>query len=271
MVTRIITSIVCIPILILVVVYGNIFLKIALMLVSLIGIYEFYRAVNKNTNKDIKRINDIGYLFTIIYYVILLKFSLYSYFIFTSIFILVLMISMLLHSDKYNIKDVAITFMGFYYVCFLLSHIILVREQPNGFIFVWLIFITAWGSDTGAYFTGKAIGRTKLVPKLSPNKTVEGAIGGVVLSAILCIIYGLCMDKLFNTNLQNLFIGLIVIGVVGSIVGQLGDLTASAIKRYTGIKDYGNLIPGHGGILDRFDSILFTAPLVYYLTILLGY
>lgn len=263
---RIISAVIGIPILIAIISYGGLPLQIALAIFSLVGVFEFYRAVNK----DIKKINVIGYVFTIIFSFVLLKFNLYSYFIFTSLFILALLTSMITHHDKYNIKDVAITFIGFYYVCFLLSHVLLVREQIQGSVYVWLIFITAWGSDTGAYFTGKAIGKRKLAPKLSPNKTIEGSIGGIILSAVLCIVYGLCMETLFSIKIDNVMFRFAIIGVIGSIVGQLGDLTASAIKRYTGIKDYGNLIPGHGGVLDRFDSILFTAPLVYCLIILMG-
>lgn len=267
MAKRIITSIIGIPLLIAIIVYGKMPLKIALIVVSLIGVYEFYKAVNPN--KEIKAINDIGYLFTIIFPFILSNFNLYSYLFFTTAFIICLFISMLLHHQKYNINDVAITFIGFYYVCFLLSHVIMVRQSEYGFIFVWLIFITAWGSDTGAYFTGSVIGKHKLTPTLSPHKTIEGAVGGVALSIILCILYGFCIINLMKVNISIL--SFILIGTVGSILGQLGDLAASAIKRYTGIKDYGNLFPGHGGVLDRFDSILFTAPLVYYLMVLLKY
>lgn len=262
---RIITSVIGIPLLIAIIAFGGIPLKIALIGVSLIGVYEFYRAVN--LNKEIKAINDLGYLFVIVFSFILSNFSFQSYLLFTTAFIMSLFISMLLNHQKYNINDVAITYIGFYYVCFLLSHIVMLRQISGGFIFVWLIFITAWGSDTGAYFTGSAIGKHKLAPKLSPHKTIEGAIGGVVLSTVLCIIYGFCIMKLTNTDISILNFALI--GIAGSIVGQLGDLGASAIKRYTGIKDYGNLFPGHGGVLDRFDSILFTAPLVYYLVVLL--
>lgn len=265
MTTRIISSVVGIPILIAIIAYGGLPLKIALIIFSLIGLFEFYRAINK----DIEKINCIGYVFAFIFVFGLLKFNLNSYFIFTSLFILALLTSMIIHNEKYTIFDVSITFIGFYYVCFLLSHVLLVRNQQYGSVYVWLIFITAWGSDTGAYFTGKAIGKRKLAPKLSPNKTIEGSMGGILLSTILCIIYGLCMEKIFAIKFN--IIGFAIIGIVGSILGQLGDLTASAIKRYTGIKDYGNLIPGHGGVLDRFDSILFTAPLVYYLVILIDY
>ncbi|HSH36827.1 phosphatidate cytidylyltransferase, partial [Schnuerera sp.] len=119
------------------------------------------------------------------------------------------------------------------------------------------IFIIAWGTDTFAYLTGSLFGKNKLCPKLSPKKTVEGSIGGIIGSIILTLIfvkyYGLFpIWKFF------------LLAFLGSIIAQLGDLNASKIKRVTGIKDYGFIMPGHGGILDRFDSILFTAPFVYY-------
>ncbi len=268
MLKRIISAVLGIPLLIVLVFFGGISLKIATAIFSVIGLYEFYKAVN--INNEIKKINNIGYIFGLIFPFIILKLSINSYFIFSSLFILILLLSMIKNYEKHNIRDVTITFFGFYYVCFLLTHILLIRQQTNGLIIVWLIFITAWGSDTGAYFTGKFLGKHKLAPKLSPNKTIEGSLGGILLSTILCIIYGLVINKMFSIDIENLALKFSIIGIIGSIMGQLGDLTASAIKRYTGIKDYGNLMPGHGGVLDRFDSILFTAPLVYYLIMFMG-
>ena len=119
------------------------------------------------------------------------------------------------------------------------------------------MFLAAFGTDIMAYFTGMALGRHKLCPHLSPKKSVEGAIGGVLGSMLFCGLFGYFVA-------DGLLTECVTIGLIGSIAAQLGDLSASAFKRQMGIKDYGNLIPGHGGILDRFDSVLFTAPLVYY-------
>ncbi|MDR2163229.1 MAG: phosphatidate cytidylyltransferase [Clostridiales Family XIII bacterium] len=121
---------------------------------------------------------------------------------------------------------------------------------------VWLVIFSAFATDIFAYFTGRAIGRRKLAPVLSPRKTVEGSIGGVAGSVIVCGLFG-------HFAMPEFFAHCIVIGVLGGVVSQLGDITASAIKRKLGIKDYGNLIPGHGGLLDRIDSLIFTAPLVF--------
>jgi len=139
----------------------------------------------------------------------------------------------------------------------LLDHIILTLNDFNyGSTYVWLIFVISFATDTFAYFTGYLFGKNKLIPKISPKKTIEGSIGGILGSTISCILFA------YIFKLQIL--PLVVIGSLGSIVAQFGDLFASSIKRYVGIKDYGKLIPGHGGILDRFDSVILVAPFVYY-------
>ena len=120
-----------------------------------------------------------------------------------------------------------------------------------------VIFIIAWGTDTFAYLSGSLFGKTKLCPKLSPKKTVEGSLGGILGAIILTLIYA----KYFGVFPVWKFV---LLSLIGSIIAQIGDLTASKIKRLTGIKDFGFIMPGHGGVLDRFDSILFTAPFIYY-------
>ena len=156
-----------------------------------------------------------------------------------------------------KIEDGAATLTGVFYVVFFSYHVAL-TDQASGFsAMVWLIFLTAFGTDIMAYFTGLAIGKHKLCPGISPKKTVEGAIGGVLGSVLFCGMFGYFFESGFLLHC-------IAIGALGGAVSQLGDLTASVFKRNMGIKDYGNLIPGHGGILDRFDSVLFTAPMVYY-------
>jgi phosphatidate cytidylyltransferase len=124
-------------------------------------------------------------------------------------------------------------------------------------ILVWLIFLSAFGTDVMAYFIGHAFGKHKLCPSISPKKTIEGAIGGTIGGIIICGVFGY-----FFAN--ELLVHCLIIGALGGVISQFGDLTASVFKRKMGIKDYGNLIPGHGGILDRVDSVLFTAPMVYY-------
>ena len=145
-----------------------------------------------------------------------------------------------------------IIFIGSYAV-FFMFHMMLM----NGSEYVWLVYTIAFGSDTFAYFTGKLFGKRKLYPQVSPNKTLEGAIGGIIGCAIISILY-------FNYLSINKLIYIIIFSICASVFSIVGDLSASKIKREFGIKDFGNILPGHGGILDRFDSVLFVAPIVYY-------
>jgi phosphatidate cytidylyltransferase len=130
--------------------------------------------------------------------------------------------------------------------------------QPQGFLFILTVFILTWTSDTGAFFIGKRFGKNKLSPSISPNKTVEGAIGGIFFSAVAAII----LASLF-LNINTFYA--VILGIIISISGQIGDLFESFIKRQIGVKDSGDILPGHGGILDRFDSLMFTGPTFYYI------
>ena len=150
----------------------------------------------------------------------------------------------------------------------MLSFIYLVRELPHGIYTVWMIFISSWICDTCAYAVGMLFGKHKLAPVLSPKKSIEGAIGGVAGAALVGLIYAMVL-KNAGISQSNLLWVFPVISAVGAVISQVGDLAASAVKRNFGIKDYGKLIPGHGGIMDRFDSVVFTAPMIYYLAVLL--
>jgi phosphatidate cytidylyltransferase len=149
-----------------------------------------------------------------------------------------------------------ITLFGVFYITFLLSFVILIRNKTNGNILIWLVFISSWGCDTFAYFTGKLFGKHKLTEKISPKKTIEGSIGGSL--GVLLISWSF----VYFFNLNYLYI---LVCFIASIFSQFGDLAASAIKRNTSLKDYGIILPGHGGFLDRFDSVLFAAPIIYFL------
>lgn len=157
---------------------------------------------------------------------------------------------------------------AFLYMPVLMAFVSRTRCLPHGIFLYLLIFICASVSDVCALAVGMAIGKHKLAPVLSPKKTIEGAIGGVAGSALVSFLLGMVLHRLDQSaNVMTLFL---IIGICGSFIGQTGDLAASAIKRNYGIKDYGTLIPGHGGIMDRFDSIIFTAPVIYYLSFLLS-
>lgn len=156
---------------------------------------------------------------------------------------------------------------AFVYVTVMMSYLCRTRNLSHGIFMYLLIFVCSSVSDVCALAVGMAIGKHKLAPVLSPKKTIEGAIGGVLGSAGVSCLVALVLHRIDpSVNAVVLFL---IIGICGSIISQTGDLCASAIKRNSGLKDYGNLIPGHGGIMDRFDSVIFTAPVIYYLAVLL--
>ena len=153
--------------------------------------------------------------------------------------------------------DISVTVLTPLYTGWLLAHLVSLRELPQGFHFVLLVLVATWSTDTFAYFVGITIGKHRLAPVLSPKKSVEGSIGGVIGSVVASVIIGYLDSHMPITNY-------IIIGLLVGIVGQVGDLAESALKRMAGVKDAGTFIPGHGGILDRFDSMFLTAPIVYY-------
>lgn len=169
---------------------------------------------------------------------------------------------------KYHADQVMTVFFCAFYPGVLFSFLYLTRELTWGVYLVWLIFISSWICDTCAYLTGMAIGRHKLAPVLSPKKSIEGSIGGVAGSALVGALFA-WIFLLPLTNQPETVWAVALISAAGAVISQVGDLAASAIKRDHQIKDYGKLIPGHGGIMDRFDSMLFTAPVIYYLSVLL--
>lgn len=170
---------------------------------------------------------------------------------------------------KYQAEQVIAGFFAFVYAPVMLSFIELTRVTAAGILIVWLILISSWGCDTCAYVVGKLIGKKKIFPVLSPKKSLEGCIGGVLGAALLGFLYGKLLVSFFPTTSDTFAWQSALICAVGAVMSMVGDLAASAIKRNKGIKDYGKLIPGHGGIMDRFDSVIVTAPMVYFMTLFL--
>ncbi|MBR6093803.1 MAG: CDP-archaeol synthase [Lachnospiraceae bacterium] len=169
---------------------------------------------------------------------------------------------------KFNFTQVSNAVFGVVYVALTLSFIYYIRSLPGGIFLVWMPFISAWFSDTCAYVVGINFGKHKMTPRLSPKKTYEGAAGGVLGGTLGSMLLGLIYVLVHKSGAISI-LSFGCMGFVGAIASMCGDLAASAIKRNNGVKDYGHIIPGHGGILDRFDSVIFTAPMVYFLMALL--
>jgi phosphatidate cytidylyltransferase len=263
--TRLLSGIILLAVTITLITMGGNCLFAVLLVISMIGLYELYRIIK--TEKSILGI--LGYLAGLTHYLLIYyKLVDHQTMLFIA-FLLLLMIVYVVRFPKYSIEQIAITFMGLFYVNIMLSYIYQVRCLEGGAWIVWLIFIGAWGSDTCAYCVGVLFGKHKFAPSLSPKKSIEGCIGGIVGAALIGFLYAFIFrSKISGINQPQ--IAYAIIGAASSVISQIGDLAASAIKRNHNIKDYGRLIPGHGGILDRFDSIIFTAPVVYYLTVLFG-
>ena len=167
----------------------------------------------------------------------------------------------MLRKNKDNLSEVLTLYALFVYIVGCFSSIVCVRYMPNGKYLYLLIFLGAWVCDTFAYFTGRFFGKHKLIPEISPKKTVEGSIGGIVFTVASFALYGLILD--LGWDVQISYVLLLITGLIASVVSQIGDLVASSVKRQYDLKDYGSLFPGHGGVLDRFDSAMLVAPVVY--------
>ena len=183
------------------------------------------------------------------------------------LYTLILFAEMMMDHVKVRIEMIALCYVAGAVVPFLLSSLIRILGMTTGRYVILIPFAIAFLSDGGAYFAGLKFGKHKLAPVVSPNKTIEGALGGLVAAMLGMVIYALILDIAFPQFRVNYGIA-ILYGLVGSLAGVFGDLCFSIIKRQTGIKDYGNLIPGHGGVLDRFDSMMMVAPLVESLLLL---
>ncbi len=269
--TRVISALIGLALLIAVLYLGSIILGIVVSLIAAIGLYEFYNSISKV--KNIHPIKGIGYL--AIFPLLILGLEKTGWFnielnaligISVCLVIFILMFFIVFGHKKYNIIDACVTAFGIAYVPFLMSFIVLIRNMDYGFLLIWLIFIGAWGTDTMAYTFGRLFGKRKIVPEISKNKTIAGAVGGIFGCAALMVVFGVISREYFGLELS--FAALTLLGLFCGVISQIGDWSASAIKRYVNVKDFGNVMPGHGGVLDRFDSILFVAPVVYYVLVL---
>ncbi len=244
-------------------------ISIVLGLISLIGLSEIY-----NTTGILRRKNKLclfSYLYVLTAFLVLAFIKEATGFflaMFLFAYAVVLLIYMVFNHETTDFDDLGSLFFQTAYVAFLFAHILLVRRLQYGHFIIWIIFITAWLSDTAAFAVGLKFGKNKLMPNISPKKTIEGALGGLAGSVLFNLIFGIVCSVGFDLNVR--YFNLILLALVAGVLSQFGDLVASAIKREHGVKDYSSLLPGHGGVLDRFDSVLFVAPTVYYFSVTFG-
>ena len=258
---RLVSGIILVILAIIIVGKGGALLYGVTALISLIGLFELYRVLKIEKNA----MGVVGYITALSYYG-LVWFDGHHYVTLMAIAALMVMMAIYVFTfPKYRTEEVAESFFGVFYVAVMLSYLYQVRAMGDGRYLAWLIFLSSWGCDTCAYCVGMLFGKHKMTPKLSPKKSVEGAVGGVIGAALLTVIYGFIFKGYMGASNSYILI-MAVISAAGALLSMVGDLAASAVKRNFDIKDYGKLIPGHGGIMDRFDSVIFTAPVIFYLS-----
>ena len=265
---RIISGLIGFPIVVLIFLLGNKYvIDIAVTILAVISVHEYTHCF-KISNKA----NPIAWILYLSCALILTINVVENEYILPIIgayipfVILTLFLHIIITDLKITIIDIAVTAFGIIYLVLFYSFIPIIYGMENGKFFVWYTIVAAWGTDIFAYVVGSRAGKHKF-SKISPNKSIEGCIAGTVGAIVLTLIYTISLNKCLNYNINYIIIS--VIALILSFVGQVGDFAASSIKRFTGVKDYSNLIPGHGGILDRFDSLIFIAPFAYFLLMLI--
>ena len=264
---RVTSALLGLPMVIIVLLFGNKYVvDVAMAIVAIISLQEYFNAFH-----EYKPIKWIGYLvaFLICFIHLIPTEHLFSYIgLAIPVIIVALFIELIIKDLKISIIDIAITLFGIFYVVLFTMFIPLLAGAEDGKILIWYAVIAAWGSDTTAYMVGKTfkLGKHKF-SKVSPNKSIEGCVAGVLGAVILSLIFTVCMNKFMYMDIS--YVKILIISAILSVIGQLGDFSASSIKRFTGIKDFSNLIPGHGGLLDRIDSLIFIAPFAYILLVLI--
>ena len=260
--TRLLSGIILVILALIVIISGSYVTLFSLLGISLVGMYELYRVFQLEKTP----LAMISYVMAVLYYMNQIVLIFVDPMVMVMLFLILLMFVYVFTYPKYEAKDVMAIFFGMFYVAVMLSYVYQIRMLEGGVFLAFLIFICSWGCDTCAYCVGVLFGKHKMAPVLSPKKSIEGAVGGVVGTALLTVLYCSAFKAQIGLDDRGVII-LAIISAVAGLISMVGDLTASAIKRNYDIKDYGNLIPGHGGIMDRFDSMMITAPIIYYLAV----
>lgn len=263
---RITSGLLGFPLVLIILLIGNKYVvDVALAIIALLAMNEYFNAIQKVA----KPVRWLGYLSCLSIAVIhLVPEESLNIVVTLSVptILLILFAQVIATEMKTNFKDIAYTFIGIFYVVFFMMFVAFIDGMENGKILIWYAIIAAWGTDIFAFFIGMHFGKHKF-SKVSPKKSIEGCIAGTIGAILLMLIYTYITNTFWGTDFSYVFITLI--GLILSLIGQIGDFAASSIKRFVDIKDYSNLIPGHGGMLDRIDSLIFLAPFAYALFTLL--
>lgn len=259
---RVISGVILFAILAAILILGNTrIVNITVSIVAMLAINEYFNSFSDKKNVD-KWVGNLLAILLALIDMIPIQFL----FLIVPLSIALLFFKVIITQMKTNFEDIAISSFGICYIIGFIAFIPFIYALENGKFLIWYLAFAAWGTDTFAYLIGMKFGKHKLTP-VSPKKSIEGSIAGVIGNVIISLIYTYCINKFGNMEIS--YIAISGIAVLLSILAQLGDLSASSIKRYVGVKDFSDLIPGHGGMLDRIDSILFIAPFAYFLLMLI--
>lgn len=257
---RVLTTVLGLPIVAIVFLYGNQYvIGSVILVVSIICMYEYFTAIKK-VSKPIQWLGYLSNVFIIGAMLIpeekliqLVAFSI-------PVILLILFLQVIITDMKTTFKDVAYTLVGILYIPFFFMFLELLRCMENGKILLAYTFVISWSTDIFAYLIGKSFGKHKF-SRISPKKSIEGCIAGIIGAVVMSLIYIYIANHFWGT--EYLYVTIVIISFVLSVLSQIGDFVASSVKRFVDMKDYGNILPGHGGMLDRMDSLVFIAPFMY--------
>ncbi len=262
---RVLTALIGFPIVILVFIFGNKYIiDIAAAIIAIIAMYEYIKCVSNKT----KVISWISYLSVAsIALIHIIPINIINIFVNFGIpiILLILFLHVIISNMKITFENISYTLIGILYVlgfCIFIPLLYGIEGEISGKILIWYNIFSAWGTDVFAYLIGKKYGKTKF-SKVSPNKSVEGCIAGIIGALIINLIFTYFINIYLEIEISYIAIGIIV--CILSVIGQIGDFSASVIKRYFEVKDFSELFPGHGGMIDRIDSVIFIAPFAYFL------
>lgn len=265
MLTRCISGVVLVVIALVTILSGSYLLAATLLAISCIAFYELAKVCKVHTDKKMNELEAVCYVGIVALYALTVMEKDNILILLWAILVFLAILGVYVFTfPRFHANQIMAAYFCVLYAPLMFSFIYRTRMTEHGIYLVWMIFVSSWISDTFAYFTGVLLGKHKLAPVLSPKKSIEGSIGGVTGSAAAGALFGYIFSTKVGQEI-NLIIVCAILGALGSVISQIGDLAASAIKRNYDIKDYGTLIPGHGGIMDRFDSVIVTAPIIYFL------